>query len=144
MGVLPASSGLYALPKCYRNLMSDALSPIIHFYPTDFKLDLNGKRFAWQGVIILPFINEKELLKALKPLESKLTIEEKRMNSIGNTFVFVNTSHPLAKSMIHVNKKCMQWVERAIESGTNDNKLIKSLEKKVEYLFLCCTSFDVL
>jgi 5'-3' exoribonuclease 2 len=32
------------LPSQWRNLMLDKNSPIIDFYPTDFKIDFNGKR----------------------------------------------------------------------------------------------------
>src|SRR5699024_2227144 len=61
MGVLPASSN-HAIPEVFHDLMSNPKSEIIDFYPEDFAVDLNGKKFAWQGVVLLPFIDEKRLL----------------------------------------------------------------------------------
>lgn len=69
MGVFPAASGAH-IPACWRKLMSEHDSPIVHFYPVDFKVDLNGKKFAWQGVALLPFVDEKLLLHTLKDVSA--------------------------------------------------------------------------
>lgn len=81
MGVFPAASSVH-VPRPWAKLMSDPESPIIDFYPEDFKIDLNGKKFAWQGVALLPFVDEKRLIKALEPYYKLLTPEE------GNAFYF--------------------------------------------------------
>ncbi|KAH9642299.1 hypothetical protein HF086_009663, partial [Spodoptera exigua] len=68
-------------------------SPIIDFYPTDFKIDLNGKKFAWQGVALLPFVDEERLFKALEPYYDDLTEAEKQRNIRGHDRLYVGTAN---------------------------------------------------
>jgi 5'-3' exoribonuclease 2 len=82
MGVLPAASN-HAIPEPFRILMEDPTSPIIDFYPEDFPIDLNGKKFAWQGVAVLPFIDAKRLLDAMATKYPELSDDEKKRNEFG-------------------------------------------------------------
>jgi 5'-3' exoribonuclease 2 len=70
-------------------------SPIFDFYPLTFEIDMNGKRMAWQGVALLPFIDERRLLDAMNPEYPKLTAEEVRRNRWGNNILFVSDQHKL-------------------------------------------------
>ena len=63
-----------AIPPSMRHLMMDENSEIIDFYPPDFVVDVKGKRYAWMGEVILPFIEEERLLKAISKYESMLTV----------------------------------------------------------------------
>lgn len=38
--------------------MTSEGSPIIEYYPLDFKMDLNGKQQEWEAVVLIPFIDE--------------------------------------------------------------------------------------
>ncbi|CAG2106329.1 unnamed protein product [Medioppia subpectinata] len=88
MSVFPAASS-QNLPPTWRRLMSDQQSSIIDFYPNTFKIDLNGKKAAWMGVALLPFIDESRLFNALKKVYSNLTEEERERNARGNHLIFV-------------------------------------------------------
>ncbi|XP_072023594.1 5'-3' exoribonuclease 2-like [Amphiura filiformis] len=94
MGVFPAASGNF-LPESWRTLMSDIDSPIIDFYPSNFKIDLNGKKFAWQGVALLPFVEEKRLLTTLAEVYPNLTPSERKRNSRGPDRLFVGKKNAL-------------------------------------------------
>ncbi|XP_053317101.1 5'-3' exoribonuclease 2 [Spea bombifrons] len=94
MSVFPAASGNF-LPTTWRKLMSDPDSSIIDFYPDDFAIDLNGKKYAWQGVALLPFVDERRLRAALEEVYPDLTPDEIRRNSLGGDHLFVGKHHPL-------------------------------------------------
>lgn len=98
MGVLPASSN-HALPEIFHPLMSDPDSEIIDFYPEDFAVDLNGKKFAWQGVILLPFIDEKRLLAAMEKKYPLLTEDERSRNTHGREVLLLSDRHPLYQDL---------------------------------------------
>ncbi|KAL6054122.1 5'-3' exoribonuclease 2 [Balamuthia mandrillaris] len=95
MSVLPAASG-HCLPPACQKAMSDPDSSIIDFYPEDFALDMNGKRYTWQAVALLPFIDEDRLLSAMKVIERSFSEEEKSRNQMGNHLLYVHSSHPAA------------------------------------------------
>ena len=95
MGALPSASAKL-LPRPYRRLMNAAgtgaveASPIGDYYPTDFAVDMNGKRNPWEGVNILPFIDEHRLRDALRQFcpPELLTAGERQRNSFGVVYEF--------------------------------------------------------
>ena len=103
MGVLPAASS-HALPAAYGPLMTSPASPIIDFYPTDFASDMNGKRFAWQAITLLPFIDESRLLSTIATVEHTLTPEEAWRNGTRLESVFVRASTPLGGSVLQLEE----------------------------------------
>lgn len=56
--------------------MTDSNSKIVHYYPTDFATDLNGKKQDWEAVVLIPFIDEKLLLEEMDKCKSMLKQDE--------------------------------------------------------------------
>jgi 5'-3' exoribonuclease 1 len=84
LGCLPPASCNF-LPRPYQWLMTSADSPVLHFYPTDFGIDQDGKKNPWEAVVLLDFIDEKQLIEAERlhcPTE-KLSRAEHARNQFG-------------------------------------------------------------
>ncbi|WAR13796.1 XRN1-like protein [Mya arenaria] len=93
MAVLPAASK-ELLPVPYQNLMTNATSPVIEFYPLDFETDLNGKQQDWEAVVLIPFIDESRLLEAIRSVCHLLTPDEKARNSHGPHLLYEYVEEP--------------------------------------------------
>ncbi|XP_018411120.1 PREDICTED: 5'-3' exoribonuclease 1 [Nanorana parkeri] len=87
LAVLPAASK-DLLPQAYQNLMNSEDSPIIDYYPQDFKTDLNGKQQEWEAVVLIPFIDEIRLLEAMEACNKRLTEEEWNRNRHSECFMY--------------------------------------------------------
>jgi len=103
MSVLPPVSAKTAgLPAAFLELMNQPFSPLIDFYPVDFGLDLNGKRFTYMAVILLPFIDEPRLVRIVAPLLKRLNEGEKIRNRRGQELVFGHQSDAVLLSEVQV------------------------------------------
>ena len=103
MSVFPKQSA-HAIPQCYRHLLSEPDSEIIDFYPTNFRLDVNGAAFAWMGVNLLPFIDKERLLCAMARADqngNKLTAQEHERNKpSGDIVLFVSGSQETTRNKL--------------------------------------------
>ncbi|KNC26021.1 putative 5'-3' exoribonuclease 2 [Lucilia cuprina] len=129
MGVFPAASSSH-VPEPWAKLMHDPQSDIIDFYPEDFKIDLNGKKFAWQGVALLPFVDEKRLFKALEPYYGLLTEEEIKRNKQGDCRLYVGRGNKAYKtlSLHYTNKTFKKTPEIPIEIEGMRGTILESEE----------------
>lgn len=92
MSVLPAASR-HAIPPVFHDLMLNDDSTIIDFYPEDFDVDLNGKKMAWQGVALLPFIDMPRLLTAMEKKYPDMTPDEAARNEVGHDVLIISDEH---------------------------------------------------
>ncbi|ANQ07550.1 Exoribonuclease [Plasmodium coatneyi] len=115
--VLPSNSS-HCLPKGYRELMVRHDSPIIDFYPKTFKEEENGKKYKYQWVILLPFVDKERIIKHARELNDTLTEEERKRNRRGMNKIYMNCSHPLSKQ---ITKSIKAYVKKMKEEGEKKN-----------------------
>ena len=98
MAVLPPKT-CHALPECLQKLMLEPDSPLADYFPVSFKIDLVGKKFAWLGEVLLPFIDERRLIRAMRGYERGLNEDETARNRRGVESVFVGRFGALGKKL---------------------------------------------
>ncbi|KAL1453826.1 hypothetical protein WDU94_010137 [Cyamophila willieti] len=98
LAVLPAASKEF-LPEPYQELMTLENSPILEYYPEEFQTDLNGKKQEWEAVVLIPFIDEKRLIKAMDAVDYRLTDEERSRNRHGPMLVYTYSNEHLGSAL---------------------------------------------
>uniref|UniRef100_A0A0D9XP87 Xrn1 helical domain-containing protein n=1 Tax=Leersia perrieri TaxID=77586 RepID=A0A0D9XP87_9ORYZ len=88
----------FALSKSYSRLMDCEESVIQTYYLSELDIDTDGKRFLWQGIAKLPFIDVKLLLSVTKEAEKELGVHEMRRNTIRQDKIFLRSSNALGNN----------------------------------------------
>lgn len=134
MSVLPAASR-ENLPDVFHSLMTKPDSDIIDFYPEEFEVDLNGKKMAWQGVALLPFIDMDRLLAAVQQKYPLLSDLDKKRNGVGRDVLLLSDSHESIYDEILTNfySKKQGSAQFQLNPKTSDG-LSGYVEKQEEYV----------
>eukprot|EP00754_Rhynchopus_humris_P016953 Rhum_TRINITY_DN14535_c4_g2::Rhum_TRINITY_DN14535_c4_g2_i1::g.98303::m.98303/K12618/XRN1, SEP1, KEM1; 5'-3' exoribonuclease 1 len=78
VGVLPPASIKRGLPSCYHDIPR---SPAIRYaFPDTLDVDREGATSPWEGVVLIPFINEADILSETEDMARRHTPEEERRN----------------------------------------------------------------
>ncbi|KAM7222100.1 XRN 5'-3' exonuclease N-terminus domain containing protein [Rhypophila decipiens] len=131
MSVLPAASR-HAIPEIYHELMTKDDSEIIDFYPEDFEIDLNGKKMAWQGIALLPFIDMPRLLDAMEPKTKLLSADDARRNSPGKDVLLLSDGHPTLYDHITVQFYSKKAGQSSFELDPKESDGLSGRVEKIE------------
>ncbi|XP_059429545.1 5'-3' exoribonuclease 3-like isoform X2 [Corylus avellana] len=153
LAVLPSQSA-HVLPKVYQALLADAESKIIDLYPTDVDIDFDGKRFMWQGIVKLPFIEEERLLSETKELEKGLQRDEALRNKNNVDQLYVSSKHKLASQILSLlpNQNKVVEIDTSISDGiygfihlpNEDTEIVyKEVHNSIEENCVLCVSFEM-
>jgi 5'-3' exonuclease len=75
LSVLPPQSAKM-LPASYEEVMTNPESPLVDYYPSDFTVDANGKKNAWESIVRIPFIVEEDLISTVGGIDHSVELTE--------------------------------------------------------------------
>lgn len=75
------------LPYTFHHLFSES-SELAEYYPTDFEIDVSGKRKDWEGIVVLPPISLQDFQKTYDQLKPKIPEKDAKRNIQGKSFVY--------------------------------------------------------
>lgn len=90
LAVLPPQSK-HLLPAPLQKLMTNENSPLYHFYPEQFTVDLSGKRAEWEGIAQLPIMDFRLLRKTYKEVSKHIDRNDRVLNRRKKTIRYIQT-----------------------------------------------------
>lgn len=109
--VLPPQS-LALLPKPIQTIMKPS-SPVADLYPLSFDLDLNGRKYDYQAIVLIPLIDFDRVRAEYEKLEKDISPEDMKRNKVMKTLLFEDPLNPTeieihASQLESVNKSTMR------------------------------------
>lgn len=87
LAVLPPMS-YRCLPSAYWPLLQSKNSPLSSAFPEHIEIDREGARAPWEGIVIIPFLDEDCLLRAYDSVQCNLSEKEQQSNKLGPPLEF--------------------------------------------------------
>lgn len=87
MAVLPSSSS-DLVPEGLSSLMTSHDSPLAPYYPTDFEVDMSGKKQDWEGIVLLPPIPIQTFTECYKKHVRTIPPNILKRNINGKSFTY--------------------------------------------------------
>lgn len=82
----PKSANLLPEPLC--SLLTDESSPLKPYCPDNFAVDISGKKQEWEGISLVPFVDQDIVNKAYFNYLDKVDRRDLRRNITGRSFVY--------------------------------------------------------
>lgn len=103
--VLPPKSASL-LPTPLDSLLSSEISPLAAFCPTNFQVDLSGKRQNWEGIVLLPVVDYQKVEKCYYDSIKKVDQKELKRNILGKSFIYSKTNQSYIFNSFYGNFTC--------------------------------------
>lgn len=81
----PACKNL--LPVTFHHLFTES-SALAQYYPSEFEIDVSGKRKDWEGIVVLPPISLTDFQRVYKDLKQKVPEKDAKRNIKGKSFMY--------------------------------------------------------
>lgn len=75
------------LPPVFHPLF-DNNSPLAKYYPTEFEIDVSGKRKDWEGIVVLPPIHLDDFVVIYNSVKSNMNERDAKRNIRGKSFLY--------------------------------------------------------
>lgn len=87
LSVLPPKSG-NLLPPPLNKILQSKRSPLAEFCPEEFDIDVSGKRQAWEGTALLPFVESSLAENVYNNYITQVDPKERKRNILGKSFIY--------------------------------------------------------
>ncbi|EPR78999.1 5'- 3'exoribonuclease [Spraguea lophii 42_110] len=136
----PLEQAMLVLPPLSSDLVPEPLRTIYteykEYYPSEIKIDMFDKLMPWQAIVLLPEVNVKKIIMAVKNKSKELSIKDTYRNVKSKDLIFFSFNHnsfEKIKDMYFQYKNNLKVTEPILEYIIKRNPHTFLPDTKMEY-----------